>query len=142
MAGGEMRGALLAFVLLASLLASPLAAQDGPPPPLANVQLQDPAKEARAVALMENLRCIQCQSQSIHDSDAPIAEAMRHEVRTRIVAGQSDAEITKWLIERYGDWVSFAPPSRGAGLLLWLAPLLLLGFAFWVARSRFGRGTP
>jgi cytochrome c-type biogenesis protein CcmH len=134
MAGGEMRGALFAL----ALMSAPLVAQDGPPPAMANVQLQDPAKEARALALMENLRCIQCQSQSIHDSDAPIAAAMRHEVRMRIAAGQSDAQIQDWLIERYGDWVSFQPPSRGTGLMLWLTPLLLLGFGFWVARSRFG----
>ena len=59
------------------LMSAPLAAQDGPAPPLANVQLENPAQEARAVELMENLRCIQCQGQSIHDSDAPIAAAMR-----------------------------------------------------------------
>lgn len=125
-----------------ALLAAPLAAQDGPPPPLANVQLEDPAQEARALALMENLRCIQCQGQSIHDSDAPIAEAMRHEVRSRVAAGQSDAQITNWLVERYGEWVSFSPPSHGAGLLLWLVPLLLLGAALWLARGRFGKGAP
>jgi cytochrome c-type biogenesis protein CcmH len=125
---------------LALLLAAvPLTAQDGPSPPLANVQLENPAQEARAVELMENLRCIQCQSQSIHDSDAPIAEAMRHEVRTRIAAGQSEEQITKWLVERYGDWVSFAPPASGSGILLWLAPILLLAAAFWVARGRFGK---
>ena len=98
-----------------------------------------PAQEARALKLMQNLRCIQCQSQSIHDSDAPIAEAMRHEVRSRVVAGKTDAEIEGWLIERYGDWVSFAPPASGAGLMLWLAPLLLLCEALWLARGRFGK---
>ncbi len=131
-----------ALSIAVALLAAPLAAQDGPPPPLANVQLEDPAQEARALALMENLRCIQCQGQSIHDSDAPIAEAMRHEVRSRVAAGQSDAQITNWLVERYGEWVSFSPPSHGAGLLLWLVPLLLLGAALWLARGRFGKGAP
>jgi cytochrome c-type biogenesis protein CcmH len=135
MEGREMRLLLAIF-----LLATPLAAQDGPEPPLANVQLENPAQEARALALMENLRCIQCQGQSIHDSDAPIAEAMRHEVRTRVAAGQSDAQITNWLVERYGDWVNFSPPSHGAGLLLWIVPLLLLGGALWLARGRFGKG--
>ena len=123
-----------------TLLATPLSAQDGPTPPLANVQLENPAQEARALKLMQNLRCIQCQSQSIHDSDAPIAEAMRHEVRSRVVAGKTDAEIEGWLIERYGDWVSFAPPVSGAGLMLWIAPLLLLGAALWLARGLFGKG--
>jgi cytochrome c-type biogenesis protein CcmH len=137
MASSEMmRPVILALLLLAA----PISAQDGPTPPLANVQLDNPAQEARAVKLMQNLRCIQCQSQSIHDSDAPIAEAMRHEVRSRVAAGKSDAEIQGWLIERYGDWVSFAPPVRGSGLMLWLAPLLLLGVALWVARGRFGKG--
>ncbi len=128
------------LLILLLMIAAPLSAQDGPTPPLANVQLENPAQEARALALMENLRCIQCQGQSIHDSDAPIAEAMRHEVRSRVVAGQSDAEIEGWLIERYGDWVSFAPPASGSGLMLWLAPLLLLGAALWLARGRFGKG--
>lgn len=124
----------------ALLLAAPLSAQDGPPPPLANVQLDNPASEARAVELMENLRCIQCQGQSIHDSDAPIAAAMRHEVRSKIIAGQSDAQITDWLVERYGDYVNFAPPASGSGLLLWIAPLLLLAFALLLARGRFRKG--
>lgn len=128
------------FALL--FLAAPISAQDGPTPPLANVQLENHAQEVRAVKLMQNLRCIQCQSQSIHDSDAPIAEAMRHEVRSRVAAGKSDAEIEGWLIERYGDWVSFAPPASGSGLMLWLAPLLLLGAALWLARGRFGKQRP
>jgi cytochrome c-type biogenesis protein CcmH len=127
-------------LFMLAMLASPLAAQDSPPPPLANVQLENPAQEQRALALMENLRCIQCQGQSIHDSDAPIAGAMRHEVRSRIAAGQNDEDINRWLVERYGDWVSFAPPSHGAGLLLWFAPLLLLVAAFFLARGRFGKG--
>jgi cytochrome c-type biogenesis protein CcmH len=131
--------AMRSLALAVTLLAVPLAAQDGPAPPLANVQLENPAQEERAVALMENLRCIQCQGQSIHDSDAPIAEAMRHEVRSRIAAGQSEKQIEDWLVERYGDWVSFAPPSHGAGLMLWLAPLLLLAAALWLARGRFGK---
>ena len=126
------------MILSLLLVASPIFAQDGSPPPLANVQLENPVQEARALKLMQNLRCIQCQSQSIHDSDAPIAEAMRDQVRSQVVAGKSDAEIEGWLIERYGDWVSFAPPASGAGLMLWLAPLLLLGAALLLARGRFG----
>jgi cytochrome c-type biogenesis protein CcmH len=134
--GEMMRGAHIALLLIAA----PLAAQDGPAPPLANIQLENPAQEARAVELMENLRCIQCQGQSIHDSDAPIAAAMRHEVRKRIIEGQSDGQITDWLVERYGEYVNFAPPVSGSSLLLWLAPLLLLSFAFLLARGRFRKG--
>lgn len=127
------------FVIACALAFSivPAAAQEGLPPPLANQQLADPAQEARALELMQRLRCIQCQGQSIHDSDAPIAAAMRHEVRERIKAGQSEAEIESWLIERYGDWISFAPPASGNGLILWLLPILVLGGALLVARGRF-----
>lgn len=128
---------LLALALVVSPL--PLFAQNGAPPPLANQQLADPAQEARALELMQRLRCIQCQGQSIHDSDAPIAAAMRHEVRERIKAGQSEAEIERWLIERYGDWISFAPPASGGGLVLWLLPVLLLSGAALMARGRFSR---
>lgn len=119
------------------LLTAPLAAQQGAPPPKANVQLEDPVQEARALELMERLRCIQCQGQSIHDSDAPIAGAMRHEVRVQIEAGRSDAEIESWLVQRYGEWISFIPPTHGSGLLLWIMPLLLLAAALLVARGRF-----
>lgn len=133
-----MRRVLLPFALALSTV--PLVAQEGAPPLLANQQLADPAQEARALELMQRLRCIQCQGQSIHDSDAPIAAAMRHEVRERIKAGQSEAEIESWLIERYGDWISFAPPASGGGLVLWLLPVLLLGGAGFVARSRFVKG--
>ena len=127
----------LLLALALSLSAISLSAQDGPPPPLANQQLADPDQEARALELMQRLRCIQCQGQSIHDSDAPIAAAMRHEVRERIKAGQSDSEIESWLIERYGDWISFAPPASGGALVLWLLPVMLLGGAILVARGRF-----
>lgn len=130
-----MKRIVIACALALSVV--PAAAQEGPPPPLANQQLADPAQEARALELMQRLRCIQCQGQSIHDSDAPIAAAMRHEVRERIKAGQSEAEIESWLIERYGDWISFAPPASGSGLILWLLPILVLGGALLVARGRF-----
>ncbi len=109
-------------------------------PSLANRQLENPADEARATALMAQLRCIQCQGQAISDSDAPIAGAMRHEVRSRVERGESDAQIRGWLVQRYGEWIDFSPPSHGAGLLLWLLPLLLVGFGVWIARSRFGKG--
>jgi cytochrome c-type biogenesis protein CcmH len=109
------------------------------PVSMANQQLDSPAEEARAASLMMQLRCIQCQGQSIHDSDAPMAAAMRHEVRTRIAKGEGEEQIRNWLIKRYGDWIDFSPPSHGMGLVLWLLPLLLIGFALWVARGRFGK---
>ena len=105
--------------------------------PLANVQLEDPAKERAAKQLMETVRCLVCQGQSIADSDAEMAGDMRALIRERIQKGDSPETIRKWLIERYGDWVSYAPPSHGAGLLLWTIPAILLILGLIVASGRF-----
>lgn len=127
-------------VLLLSFALPTLVCAQETVPPLANQQLSDPAQEARATKLMAVIRCIQCQGQSIHDSDAPIAAAMRHEVRSRVQSGENDAQINAWLKSRYGEWISFEPPSHGAGLVLWLLPILLLAAALLVASSRFRKG--
>jgi cytochrome c-type biogenesis protein CcmH/NrfF len=116
-----------------------MAQSDSAVLPLANQQLADPAQETIARDLMGTLRCIQCQGQSIADSDAPIAGAMRNEVRRRISEGESPNSVRKWLISRYGNWVSFEPPMHGGGLLLWMLPLLLLLVAVAFARTVFGR---
>ena len=82
------------FVALLALIAVPLAAQQSmPPAPYAYRQLDDPRQEEQAKALMETLRCLKCQSQSIADSDVPMAGDMRHEVRTRIAAGEEPEAI-------------------------------------------------
>ncbi len=127
-----------AIFLLALVLAAPLMAQGtGTEAPYANKQLSDPALETKARTLMAALRCIQCQGQSIADSDAPIAGAMRSEVRQRIAAGESPDAVRDWLIGRYGEWVSFEPQAHGMGLLLWLLPFLLLLGGIWAARGLF-----
>lgn len=127
------------FVLCSLAFAVPLSAQDVEIAPLAYQQLKDPVKEAEATELMETLRCIQCQGQSIADSDAPIAGAMRAEVRGRIEKGESSDSIRNWMIGRYGDWVSFEPRADGGGLVLWLAPILILLAGIWFARGLFQR---
>ena len=75
---------------------------------------------------MEELRCLVCQGQSIADSDAEIAGDMRDLVRRRIAAGERPAAIRAWLVERYGNWVSYRPPREPVGWPLWAAPILLL----------------
>lgn len=126
------------LLLITLLLATPIFAQgSGPTPALANRQLADPVKEADATRLMHSLRCIQCQGQSIADSDAPMAGTMRAEVRQQIAAGQKPEAIRDWMIGRYGEWVSFEPDMKGAGLLLWLAPLLVFVASIWLARGLF-----
>lgn len=95
--------------------------------PLANTPLDDPAHESEARALMQELRCLVCQNQTIADSDADMAADMRAVVRERIAAGERPAAIKAYLVSRYGDFVTFDPPKTGANLLLWSAPLIFLG---------------
>jgi cytochrome c-type biogenesis protein CcmH len=119
------------------LLAAPPTFADSllPAARWANVQLPDPAKERQAKALMEEIRCLVCQGQSIADSDAEMAGDMRSLIRERINAGEDPESIRSWLISRYGDYVSYRPNS----LLLWALPLLFLALGLWLARGRFRR---
>ena len=88
--------------------------------------LADPALEARARALDAQLRCVVCQSQSIGDSDAPLAKDMRILVRDRLSAGDTDAETMAYLVDRYGDYVLLRPPVQTNTLALWLFPAMIL----------------
>ena len=124
------------WLILLALIAVPLAAQDRmPPAPYAYQQLEDPALETQARELMDTIRCLQCQSQAVGDSDAQIAGDMRHEIRTRIAAGESPEEVRAWLIERYGDYVSYEPRVSATTWPLFALPgLLLLAAILIVAR--------
>ena len=128
------------LALLAALIAAPVLADSAlPPARLAFTQLPDAAQEARARALMETLRCLVCQGQSIADSDAEMAGDMRALVRERVARGEQPAAIRDWLVGRYGDYVTYDPPLSMATALLWATPLLLLGLGVWVARGSFRR---
>jgi cytochrome c-type biogenesis protein CcmH len=109
------------LVILALVFSAPALATPGP-----DERLDDPAQEARARALYAELRCVVCQSQSIDDSNAPLAADMRAVVRERLLAGDSDAEVRAWLQERYGDYVLMMPPVQGNTLGLWLFPVIVL----------------
>ena len=125
------------LIALAAPLALPASAQDKlPPAPYAYRQLADPAQEAKAHALMQTLRCLQCQGQSIADSDAPIAGDMRHQVRVRIEAGEDPEAIRQQLIESYGDYVSYAPVVNRLTWPLFAIPVLLLVVIGFVLRRR------
>ena len=128
------------FLILALAFAAPVLADSSLPPAYwANRQLPDARQEARATALMEELRCLVCQGQSIADSDAEIAGDMRDLVRRRISEGESPEAIRAWMIERYGSWVSYKPTTGPTTLALWLAPLLFLLAGAWIAASRIKR---
>lgn len=86
----------------------------------------DPLTNKRAVHLAEQLRCLVCQNQSIADSNAELAVDLRRQINQQIAQGRSDSEITDFMVQRYGDFVLYRPPFKGATLLLWLGPALLL----------------
>ena len=129
------------FCVLLALGAVPLAAQEmESTAPYAYRQLDDAGQETKAQSLMQSLRCLQCQGQSIADSDAPIAGSMRSLVRERIAAGEEPEAIRSWLIERYGDYVSYAPRMTALTWPLFVLPLVLVALAAFLLRGRFRRG--
>ena len=130
-------GGALALSVAAAALAVPVAR---PGVSMANTQLADPVREAEARALMETLRCLTCQSQSIADSDADMAADMRHLVRSRMQAGESPEEIRAWLVERYGDYITYAPPVSGSNWLLYAIPAVILLIAIGLVVRRVGAG--
>ena len=101
--------------------------------------LKDPGQEARARALSTGLRCMVCQNQSIDDSDADLAHDIRVLLRERIVAGDSDDAVIKFLVARYGDFILLKPPVNIETILLWAVPfatLLLGGVGIFIASRR------
>ena len=127
------------FLALIAFLATPVAAQSAmPPAPYAYNQLDDPEQEAIARELMHTLRCLQCQSQSIADSDAQVAGDMRHQVRSRIAAGDSPDEVRAYLISRYGDYISYEPEMSATTWPLFVLPGILLLIALFVLLRRVG----
>jgi cytochrome c-type biogenesis protein CcmH len=123
-------------LLLLALLLAPTASFAVRP----DEMLKDPALEARARNLSEELRCMVCQNQSIDDSEAPLAHDLRVLVRQRLQAGDTDKQVLDFLVARYGDFVLLRPPLKPETLLLWgLPPLALiagLGGLFLLARRR------
>lgn len=132
-----MRALAVAFLIA---LATPAFADSNLPPSYwAYRQLPDAKQEAKAQELMQEIRCLVCQGQSIADSDAELAGDMRDLVRRRIAAGEKPEHIRAWLIERYGDWISYRPSAKPIAWPLWAAPVVLLIFGAAVAAGRLRR---
>ena len=123
---------------LALLAASALAGV-----PMATLAAAEDPVEVRLRTLGEELRCLVCQNQTLADSQSGLADDLRREIRAQIVAGHSDDEIVRYLVDRYGDFVRYRPPVKATTLLLWGGPLLALcaGMAALVAVIR-RRGKP
>lgn len=102
-------------------------------------KLADPALESRAEAVGENLRCLVCQNESIEESNADLAHDIRVLLRQRIVAGDTNAQAIKYIVDRYGQFVLLRPPVEPATYVLWYGPFVLLvlaafGAVIWLRR--------
>jgi cytochrome c-type biogenesis protein CcmH len=133
-----MRRILLLVAMLLYLVPPALAVEP-------DEVLADPTLEARARALSAELRCMVCQNQSIDDSDAPLARDLRLLLRERIAAGDTDGEVTQFLVARYGDFILLRPRFKPGTLLLWATPVVVLlagiGLILW-SRRRGGKDGP
>jgi cytochrome c-type biogenesis protein CcmH len=109
-------GLLMGTVQLAAAGAGPPAADD-------------PALEARMLAVASELRCLVCQNQTIADSHSGLAEDLRREVREQLRRGASDDDVRSYMTARYGDFVLYRPPLKASTLLLWVGPALLFVLA-------------
>ncbi len=117
-----MKKLLILFLLVFNLLLTTNSVFAGEAKPLA----EDPVLEARLKAMSHELRCLVCQNQTLADSNSPLAEDLRKEIRTQMRAGKSDQEVVDYLVARYGDFVRYRPPVNSHTALLWFGPFLLL----------------
>lgn len=101
---------------------------------------EDPEMQARYESIIDEVRCLKCQNQTIKDSSAFLASDLRREIRRLMVEGKTDEEIFDFLVERYGEFALYRPRMSGKTLILWLAPIGLLlvggGIMFNVLRRR------
>ena len=126
---------VLPFVFLAAMAPWAFAKEAAP-------AAADPVLEQKVMALASELRCLVCQNQTLADSNAPLAEDLRNQVREKMRQGTSDSEIVDYMVARYGDFVLYRPPLKLTTLLLWFGPLLLLASGFAVLLRRVLRRRP
>ena len=143
MRSGFIQHGLLSLVLVFSLpaLANEPARASPAAPSAAQPLFQDAAIETRLNHLSRELRCVVCQNESLAESPAELANAMREEIRDLMRAGTTDAEVLGFLTTRYGDFVLFRPPFKPVTYLLWLGPFLFLGLGalIWFVALRARR---
>lgn len=101
-------------------------------------EFDTPEQEALYQQLAQDLRCLVCQNQNLADSDAGLATDLKDKVAEFVVAGKSEQEITQYMIDRYGEFVSYEPPMNASTLFLWFSPLalLLIGGAVLIIKIR------
>ncbi len=131
-----MRRGLVGFFAAAAAAVMLIGAADDP-----SDRLKNPAEEARARALFQQLRCVVCQNESIDDSEADLAQDLRRIVRAQIAQGRSDDQVRAFLVQRYGQFILLKPPLSPGNAMLWLTPLVLVlaGGAYVWRRSSAAR---
>jgi cytochrome c-type biogenesis protein CcmH len=105
-------------------------------------RLRDPAQEARARGIMRDVRCLVCQNESIDDSEADLARDLRQIVREQVKAGKTDAEIKRFLTDRYGEFVLLKPRFSAGNLALWGGPFVVVGLGVVLLFTRLRNRTP
>ncbi len=116
---------LRSALLLLMLCVATLVAHAREAVPLAD----DPALEARVMAIAEELRCLVCQNETVAASHADLAVDLRRQIRSKLGQGQSPQQIRDFMVQRYGDFVLFRPPLKATTVLLWIGPFVLLVLA-------------
>ena len=109
----------IALLILLSFNHS-ISAEDAP------LEFDDPVQKDRYYELIEEVRCLVCQNQSLSDSNAELAQDLRNEIYQKIIAGEKEKDIIHFLTQRYGDFVLYRPPFESNTLILWLGPFALL----------------
>ena len=115
-----MKRFVMAVTAAWCLMASPVGAREAEP------LAEDPVVEQRLVRISEDIRCLVCQNESLAGSRADLANDLRRELRKLIREGKTDAEITEFLVSRYGDFVLYRPPVKPLTWVLWFGPFLLM----------------
>jgi cytochrome c-type biogenesis protein CcmH len=131
-----MKGVLAALFMLLVISGAARAVEP-------DEMLKDPAQEARAEHIGQQLRCPVCKTESIEASDADFTRDIRRVVRERVAAGDSDRQVLDYLHSRYGDFILLKPPFEPATWALWLGPAVILALGGWAAFGlrRRSRGT-
>lgn len=123
---------IIALVLFGLVAGAAIAIDTGP-------AFDDPELQARYEKLIDEVRCLKCQNQTIRDSNAFLAADLRREIRRMLEEGRSDTEIKDFLVARYGEFALYRPRARGKTLVLWITPALLLlggGLILWRVLAR------
>ena len=110
--------------------------------PFPVVGQEDPGLERRVTSLAHELRCLVCQNQTIADSNAPLAQDLRNQIREQLQDGKSEREVIDFMVARYGDFVLYRPPFKAATVALWTGPFVLLALGAWLLVRRVRKRAP